>query len=239
MTEPKKISAAESIMGVMRAVSAVGKTGRNQAQNFNFRGIDGVLNAVGPALREVGGFIKPDLVKVKYEHGASSKGTPTVEVHLTARYSWYGTDGGLPVESVVIAEALDTSDKATAKAWSVAYRTFLLQTLCLPTDEPDPDEDYVERASHVAASGPKTTTATKGTRGAAKPVSAPITPRTTKATRDWVKVGAECKTMDELRALYAVATELGELEVSLGDGGTVHEYLWALRGELAKATESS
>lgn len=239
MTTPQKISAADSIMGVMRAVSAVGKTGRNQAQNFNFRGIDGVLNAVGPALREVGGFIKPDAVEITYEHGASSKGTPTIEVHLTARYSWYGTDGGEPVSSVVVAEAMDTSDKATAKAWSVAYRTFLLQILCLPTDEPDPDAEYIERASHVGASGPNTTTATKGTRGAAKAVSAPIVPPVVKATRDWVKVGAECKTMDELRALYAVATELGELEVSLGDGGTVHEYLWALRGELAKATEAS
>lgn len=237
MTEPKKISAADSIMGVMRAVNAVGKTGRNQAQNFNFRGIDGVLNAVGPALREVGGFIKPDLVKVRYEHGASSKGTPTVEVHLTARYSWYGTDGGEPVTSVVIAEALDTSDKATAKAWSVAYRTFLLQTLCLPTDEPDPDEDYVERASHVDATRPNATTATKGTRAAAKPPTAPITPPVTKASRDWVKLASACKSMDELRVLYAAATEAGELEVSLGDGGTVHEFLWSLRNELANKEE--
>jgi hypothetical protein len=40
---------------------------------------------------------------------------------------------------------MDTSDKATAKAMSVALRTYLLQTLMLPTDEKDPDADYHER----------------------------------------------------------------------------------------------
>ena len=40
---------------------------------------------------------------------------------------------------VVIGEAGDSGDKATPKAMSVALRTALLQTLMLPTDEPDPD----------------------------------------------------------------------------------------------------
>jgi len=44
----------------------------------------------------------------------------------------------------VCAESMDSGDKATAKAMSVAYRTALLQTLCLPTDDVDPDaETYV------------------------------------------------------------------------------------------------
>jgi hypothetical protein len=229
----EKISAADSIVGVMRAVSAVGKTGRNTVQNFNFRGIDGVLNAVGPALREVGGFIVPKLVDSFYEHGSTAKGAATVEVKLTVEYRWFGTDGGEPIKSVVIAEAMDMSDKATAKAWSVAYRTYLLQILCLPTDEPDPDSEYIERGAQVGASRANTATASKGTRGAPAPVSAAIsTPA--KASRDWAGLGAACKSMDELRVLYSAATELGELEVPLGDGGTVHDFLWALRGELAK-----
>jgi hypothetical protein len=41
---------------------------------------------------------------------------------------------------------MDSGDKATAKAMSVAYRTALLQVLCLPTDEPDPDSHTYERA---------------------------------------------------------------------------------------------
>src|SRR5690606_2912843 len=44
-------------------------------------------------------------------------------------------------------EALDSGDKATAKAHSVAYRTFLLQALTIPTHEPDPDESSPERST--------------------------------------------------------------------------------------------
>jgi len=42
---------------------------------------------------------------------------------------------------------MDSGDKATAKAMSVAFRTALLQSLSLPTDEVDPDATSYERSS--------------------------------------------------------------------------------------------
>jgi hypothetical protein len=141
----KKISAAESIQAVMEKVQAVAKKERNSAQGFNFRGIDAVVNAIAPALREVGGVIVPTVLKKHYDRGVTSRGTPTVEAFITVAFDWYGTDGGAPIRGVVAAEAMDTSDKATAKAMSVALRTYLLQTLMLPTDEKDPDAEYHER----------------------------------------------------------------------------------------------
>lgn len=149
-----KVSAGQSIAGVMQRVNAVGKKDRNEAQRFNFRGIDAVVNAIGPALREVGGCIVPTVLEKVYERGITKSGTPTVETFLTVEYAWYGTDGGEPVRGVVPGEAMDTSDKATAKAMSVALRTFLLQTLMLPTDEKDPDAEYHERAKTVKAPVP-------------------------------------------------------------------------------------
>jgi len=142
----EKISAAQSVIGVMAEVGSVGKTGHNDHQNYNFRGVDAVLNAVGPALRKVGGFISPGVILDKqYERGVTSKGVGTVEVRLTVQYKWYGTDGGEPIVSEVASEATDTSDKATAKAMSVAYRTYLLQILTLPTGDRDPDADSIDR----------------------------------------------------------------------------------------------
>lgn len=143
------VTAVESIAGVMARVSGVAKADRNEAQRFNFRGIDAVVNAIGPALREVGGIVVPHVLDKVYERGVTKSGTPTVEVFLTVEFAWYGTDGGEPVKGVVAAEAMDTSDKATAKAMSVALRTFLLQTLMLPTDEKDPDAEYHERQAVV------------------------------------------------------------------------------------------
>lgn len=140
-----KISAIESITKVMAGVSGVAKRDRNQAQGFSFRGIDAVVNAVGPVLRTVGGAIVPRVLEARYDRGQTRNGTPTVEAFLTVEYAWYGTDGGEPITAVVRSEAMDTSDKATAKAMSVALRTYLLQTLMLPTDEADPDSEYHER----------------------------------------------------------------------------------------------
>lgn len=144
-TPPKPISASNSIIEVMRAVGAVSKSGHNKAQDYNFRGIDAVINAVGPELRKVGGFITPNVLNIDYEHGVTNKGNSTREAALLIRYDWHGSDGGEPVSATIVSEATDTSDKATAKAMSVAYRTYLIQILCLPTDDPDPDEDFIER----------------------------------------------------------------------------------------------
>lgn len=151
-----EVTAAQSIAGVLAKVRAVGKDSKNEQQHFNFRGIDAVVNAVNPALKEVGGFIIGEAVSTGYEPFTTAGGKAATSVHLTAKYSWYGTDGGEPISGVVSAEANDLADKATAKAWSVALRTFLLQTLMLPTDEKDPDADYTERGKSkvVPVAGP-------------------------------------------------------------------------------------
>ena len=59
-------------------------------------------------------------------------------------YRVYGPSGD-SIHGKVAAEAMDFGDKAIAKAMSVAYRTFLLQALTIPTDEPDPDSESYER----------------------------------------------------------------------------------------------
>lgn len=61
----------------------------------------------------------------------------------------FAAEDGTTLAATVAAEALDSGDKATAKAMSVAFRTALLQALCLPTDEPDPDHDIYERAPQL------------------------------------------------------------------------------------------
>ena len=43
-----------ALAAVMNDVTHVGKEGKNSAQAYSFRGIDGVLNAVGPAFRRHG-----------------------------------------------------------------------------------------------------------------------------------------------------------------------------------------
>lgn len=224
-----KISAAESIVGVMAKVGGVAKKDHNEFQNFNFRGIDAVMNAVGPALREVGGFIKPDVLRRRYEHGISTQGKPTIEVRLLVRYSWYGTDGGNPITAEIAAESVDTSDKGTAKAMSVAFRTYLLQILCLPTDEPDPDADYTERGEAAQAKKPaRRAPAPKA------PVQPPIEGRTV-ATKDWGAIADAVDSYDDLREVFAAANAAGDLNLPTAEGGAlVGTLLLQRKSELVK-----
>ena len=134
----------QALNKVMGDVQAVKKDSKNQAQRFNFRGIDAVMNAVGPALRKHGVTILPEDVDVHRSNGTTANGKPAAEVVLKVTYRVYGP-GGDSVHGRVAAEAMDFGDKAIAKAMSVAYRTFLLQALTIPTDEPDPDGGTYER----------------------------------------------------------------------------------------------
>lgn len=136
----------ESVAAVMNEIKAVGKDGKNTFDNYNFRGIDGVMNAVGPALRNHKVIAVPIVDHAEYGQTTTGKGAvmTTVRVKMTVR--WYGPAGD-HFDTVVWGEAFDRGDKATAKAHSVAFRTAMLETLCLPTQEPDPDEHSYEQGN--------------------------------------------------------------------------------------------
>ena len=143
------ITVHQALSKVMGDVQAVKKDSKNQAQRFNFRGIDAVMNAVGPALRKHGVNIVPEDVDVHRSNGTTANGKQTAEVVLKVAYRVYGPSGD-SIHGKVAAEAMDFGDKAIAKAMSVAYRTFLLQALTIPTDEPDPDVESFERGDPAA-----------------------------------------------------------------------------------------
>lgn len=141
-------NANEVVRLVMAEVRGLGKKQRNEIQNFNFRGIDAVMNIVGPALRDAGGFILPQIISADYSQVPTSKGGIMNVARIVAKFEVHGSEGE-PIAGQVAAEAFDSGDKATSKAMSVALRTFLLQLLCLPTDEPDPDTFSYEVAKPV------------------------------------------------------------------------------------------
>ena len=144
------------LVKVMRSVGAVGKDGYNSGMNFNFRGIDGVLNSVGPALREHGVVVIPNLINATYEEVQTSGGKKSTACRVDVEYVFASSQDGSTVTAKVAAESWDTGDKAMPKAMSVAFRTALIQALALPTDEPDPDsftytrEALDEQHKHIA-----------------------------------------------------------------------------------------
>jgi hypothetical protein len=143
----------EALSAVMDDVQAVKKGDRNTQQNYNFRGIDAVVNAVGPVLRKHGVIAVPHSTDAHYRDVQTSTGKPSRECTVKVTYRFYGPAGDyLDVE--VPGEAMDFGDKGAPKAMSVAYRIALLQALCIPTDDPEPDAQSYQREVDISASRP-------------------------------------------------------------------------------------
>lgn len=135
-TEPKP-DVIETMWAVMRTVTSIGKSDFNDFHKFNFRGIDTVLDKVGPAFREHGIVTLPKLLSLDAVEVRSSKDKPMRLTTVTVEYTFVGPAKDTAV-AVVPGEAWDSEDKGSSKAMSVAYRTALLQVLSIPTKERDP-----------------------------------------------------------------------------------------------------
>lgn len=146
MTDPK-LNAHEAWMAVMEDVRAIRKGETTSGgSKFNFRGVDTVMNEVGPIFRRHGVSCVPIDVEAKHrDFQSGQKSTTMHEAIVTVRYRVTGPDGST-FDGMSIGESSDASDKATSQAMSVALRTFLLQGLTMPTDEVDPDHNEVDRA---------------------------------------------------------------------------------------------
>ncbi len=142
MTTPTVVQA---LSAVMNSVQKIAKDGFNEQQKFDFRGIDATMKAVGPALREHGVVVVPVAEEITKETYETKKGTVMRNVTLLVRFVFYGPAGD-SIEAVAYGEAADSGDKAVSKAHSVAFRTVLLQALCIPTGDPDPDSSSHERS---------------------------------------------------------------------------------------------
>ena len=134
----------ESIQAVMGEIGAVGKTSKNAQQGFMYRGIDAVMNALQPALIKHGVFVVPEILEQTREERVNAKGTTLIYSICKIKYNFYAQDGS-SVSATVIGEGMDTGDKATNKAMSIAFKYACFQVFCIPTEEMvDPDAEVHE-----------------------------------------------------------------------------------------------
>ncbi len=124
----------EAISAVMEDIGAVGKNSKNSQQGFMYRGIDEVMNALNPAMIKHKVFVTPTVLEQKREERQTAKGGLLLYSICTIRFRFYTTDGSY-VEATTIGEGMDSGDKATNKAMSVAFKYACFQTFCIPTEE--------------------------------------------------------------------------------------------------------
>ncbi len=129
----------KKIIEVMTDINAIGKDRRNKDFNFQFRGIDDVMNELHGSLAKCGVFVLPNVLAESRSEGKTKNGGTMFYTRLKINFGFYAEDGS-HVDAVVIGEAMDTSDKASNKALSIGLKYAMLQVFCIPTeDEKDPD----------------------------------------------------------------------------------------------------
>ncbi|MEY8381949.1 ERF family protein [Christensenellaceae bacterium 44-20] len=131
----------EAIPAIMQELGAIEKGKRNVKQGFMYRGVDDVMNALNPLLAKYKVFVVPEVLEQTREEHKTAKGGLLIYSICRVRFTFWASDGS-NLQTVVIGEGMDSGDKATNKAMSVAFKYACFQVFCIPTEEmPDPDSD--------------------------------------------------------------------------------------------------
>ena len=134
----------QAIIGVMSDIGVIGKEKKNAQQGFKYRGVDDVMNALQPVMVQHGLFVVPEIIDQKREERQTNRGGNLIYSVCTVRYTFYVKDGS-SVQCVVVGEGMDSGDKATNKAMSIAFKYACFQVFCIPTEEmKDPDAEVHE-----------------------------------------------------------------------------------------------
>ncbi|TAK97769.1 MAG: single-stranded DNA-binding protein [Rhodospirillaceae bacterium] len=144
MTETqKKQETVEKIkMNVYQCINAVqaelAKTGIGKDRKttggtiYSFRGIDDIYNALSQLMAKHGLCIIPVLKERNVIERQSKGGGALFYTTVTMDYQLVSAHDSSSVTMTIAGEAMDSSDKATNKALSAAYKYACLQIFCIP-----------------------------------------------------------------------------------------------------------
>lgn len=138
-----EVVAPHVLRGIQQVIAAFAENGiaknrKNESQGFKFRGIDDVMNRMAKHLSEANLVIAPRISSREVNERVNSRGNPLFYVTVQVDYTIYSTIDGSSIVCSVPGEAMDSGDKATNKALSIAYKYLAFQLFAIPIDE-DPD----------------------------------------------------------------------------------------------------
>ena len=140
--ETKLKSAAEAVAAVMCDIRAVGKDDKTSGggPSYRYRGIDGLINGIAPAMHEHGLILVPHVMSCEIVPMAGRNGWTETRMHI--EYDVVGPDGStLPRPVRTFAIGADNGDKGPGKAMSYGYKSAVAQLLCIPTMDPTMDNE--------------------------------------------------------------------------------------------------
>jgi ERF superfamily len=117
----------------------IGKTRMNEQQKFRFRGIEDIQNALAPLLVKHKVCIVPTFANRRTEQHESRTGGKLFSTVVDGVFDLISAVDGSSVRVTIPGEAMDTGDKSTNKAMSMAMKYASLLTFCIPTEGEDAD----------------------------------------------------------------------------------------------------
>jgi len=159
-----------------------------QGASYKFRGIDDVYNTLSPLLAKHGLCILPRVLSRECVERQSGAGKPLFYVTVDAEFDFVSAEDGSKHTVKTFGEAMDSSDKATNKAMSAAFKYAAFQAFAIPT-EGDNDAD---------ASTPDV--APRQRNAANQPAQ-----MTDDEANECVKAMRECKDLEHLKGIFGGA----------------------------------
>ncbi|VEI69399.1 ERF superfamily [Serratia fonticola] len=151
--ETKAVYKAISAVASELAEQGIKKSKQQGSQvNYAFRGIDAVYNALAPALVKHKLLILPRCTERTSCERTSKSGGALFYITVRVEFDFVSTEDGSIHTVVTYGEAMDSGDKATNKAMSIAYKYAAFQAFCIPTEETaaDPDAEIHQPVSRTA-----------------------------------------------------------------------------------------
>ncbi len=136
-----KVYSAIAAVAAQMAKDGISKSRVNQEQKFKFRGIDETLNALAPVLSTHGLVILPRMLSRQLTERLTQRGNPLFSVVVEAEFDFVAAEDGSKHTIKTFGEAMDTGDKATNKAMSIAYKYAAFLAFCIPVEGMGADAD--------------------------------------------------------------------------------------------------
>ena len=148
---------APSVYAAINAISAafaehgIAKDRLNEADDYSYRSIDDLLDRLAPLLAKHRLCVLPRVMKRKLVERQDEGQRPLFHVALKVAFNLISAEDGSNHVVEAYGEALDPSDKATAKAMTAAYKSAIVQMFCIPicgTEDPDRTSPRAASRSH-------------------------------------------------------------------------------------------
>ena len=122
----------KAIPAIMAAMEPVAKEQRNREQNYAFRGIDDIYNALQRLMAKHEVFSTTRIVSESWTEIVSKGGSKGTHAVIKYTFRFFCGDGSY-VDTDAFGEGIDYGDKTANKCASIAHKYAMIQTYCIPT----------------------------------------------------------------------------------------------------------